>query len=315
LKVRTAVIGCGAWGTQHARVYRELESTELVAVCDLDEARVRTLAERYGVDAYADYDPLLRRRDVDAVSVCTPTVTHAEVALRAIEAGKHLLLEKPMTNLVPEAKRVIGAAERAGVKLMVGFVERFNPAVRRTVDLVRAGEVGEIILAHARRVSRRPDRVGDVGIVKDLAIHDIDVICQLFDGPVSEVYAIAGSITHKFEDYADIIFRFDGGRSAFVEANWLTPRKVRRLIVTGTEGLINVEYITQRISIEKQTEVREPLLETREPLKIELERFARSILDNEAPSPSGEDGLRALTLCEAALRSAKTRRPVRMGGG
>lgn len=308
------MIGCGVWGIQHARVYRELESTELMAVCDVDEAKAKTVAERYGVDAYAEYEPLLRRRDVEAVSICTPTVTHAEVALRSVEAGKHILIEKPMTNLVSEARRLIREAERADVKLMVGFVERFNPAVQKTIELVRAGEIGEIILAHARRVSRRPDRVGDVGIVKDLAIHDIDVVCQLFEDPVSEVYAIAGSIAHKFEDYADIIFRFDGGRSAFIETNWLTPRKVRRLIVTGTEGLINVEYITQRVSIEKKTEVKEPLMVTREPLKIELGRFARAILNDEPPSPSGEEGLRALTLCEAVLRSAETRRPVRMGG-
>jgi len=313
VKTRVAVIGCGAWGTQHARVYQELDSTELAAVCDLDEARAKTVADRYGVDAYTEYGRLLERRDVEAVSICTPTVTHAEVALWAIEAGKHILIEKPMTNLVSEAEEVIRAAEKAGVKLMVGFVERFNPAVRKTVELIKAGEIGEVILAHVRRVSRRPDRVGDVGIVKDLAIHDIDVVCQLFEDPVSEVYAIVGSIAHKFEDYADILFRFGGGRSAFIETNWLTPRKVRRLVVTGTEGLINVEYITQRISIEKGTEVKEPLLETREPLKIELERFSRSIQNDEPPSPSGEEGLRALSLCEAVLRSAETNRPVRMG--
>lgn len=96
--------------------------------------------------------------------------------------------------------------------------------------------------------------------------------------------------------------------------NWLTPRKVRRLIVTGTEGLINVEYITQRVSIEKKTEMKEPLLEWKEPLKIELERFSRSILNDEPLSPSGEEGLRALSLCEVVLRSAETRRPVKMGG-
>jgi len=312
-KVNTAVIGCGSWGTQHARVYSELESTELVAVCDVDRARAAILAERYGVDAYTGYEGLLRRHDIDAVSVCTPTITHAEVALRSIESGKHVLIEKPMTNLLSEAEAVIKAAEKAGVKLMVGFVERFNPAVQKTMELVRDGEIGSVILAHARRVSRRPDRVGDVGIVKDLAIHDIDVVCQLFGEPVVEVYAIAGSIAHVFEDYAGIIFKFDGNRSAFVETNWLTPRKVRRLIVTGTEGLIEVDYITQQVSIQKQDEVTESHLQDGEPLKIELESFATSIMNDEPPSPSGEEGLRVLTLCEAALRSAKIGRPVGMG--
>lgn len=312
VKTRTAVIGCGAWGTQHARVYRELESTELMAVCDIDKAKARKVAERYGIDAYTDYGTILGRQDIEAVSICTPTVTHADVAISSIEAGKHVLIEKPMTNLVTEARKVMRAADKAGVKLMVGFVERFNPAVQKTVELVKAGEVGEIILAHTRRVSRRPERVGDVGIVKDLAIHDIDVVCQLFDSPVSEVYAVAGSIAHEFEDYADIIFRFKGGKSAFIEANWLTPRKVRRLIVTATEGLINVEYITQRISIEKQAEVKEPILEMKEPLKLMLESFSTAILNDKPPSPSGEDGLRALTLCEAVLLSADTRKPVRL---
>jgi UDP-N-acetylglucosamine 3-dehydrogenase len=311
-KLRVSVIGCGSWGRNHARVYKELDNASLISVVDMNENTAREIGERYGVEWLMEAEKAFESSEIDAVSICTPTVTHAELALRAIQSGKHVLVEKPMTNTVDEAEELIRAARRKGVHLAVGFIERFNPAVSEAVKIVSSGEIGDIILAHARRVSRRPLRIGDVGVIKDLGIHDIDVISQLFGNDLEEVYAVAGSIAHKFEDYANILLRYKGNRNAFVETNWLTPRKVRSLIITGTEGLINVEYITQEITIENEKRLYQPLIENREPLQLELRSFVDSIRLDEPSQPSGEDGLKALKICEAALESARIGKPVRI---
>jgi UDP-N-acetylglucosamine 3-dehydrogenase len=313
-KLNVGVVGCGSWGRNHARVYKDLESAALLAVADVDQSIAEEVGVRYNVDWYTEPDKMFDRSDIEAVSICTPTVTHADIALTAIKAGKHVLVEKPMTDTIDEAKSLIRAAEAQGVYLAVGFVERFNPAVNETIKKISEGAIGEVILAHARRVSRRPLRIGDVGVIKDLAIHDIDIVNQLFKTEAEEVFATAGNIAHQFEDYANIVIRFEGKRNAFVETNWLTPRKVRRLIVTGTKGLINVEYIPQEITIENNQGLYQPFIENKEPLQLELDGFVNSILSDIQPQPTGLDGLKALRICESALQSAKTGRVVRVEG-
>jgi UDP-N-acetylglucosamine 3-dehydrogenase len=307
--VNVGVLGCGFWGKNQARVYSELETSNLLAVADLDKNRAKEIGEKHDVKWYSDPAELIKRDDIEFISICTPTTTHAELALECIKAGKHVLVEKPVTDTVKEAENVIAAAEKKGVYVMVGFIERFNPAVRKARKMIRSGEIGEVVLASSKRVSRWPVRIGDVGVVKDLAIHDVDMFCHLFDRKVEQVYAEAGSHTHKYEDYANIILRFEDGVSAFVEANWLTPRKVRRLIVTGTAGIINVEYIKQEVTVENQDMMYMPFFKQEEPLKLELNHFIDSIKRDEKPTPSGEDGLMALRICEAALKSARSHNP------
>lgn len=305
-KLGVLVVGCGSWGRNHARVFADLKNASLIAVCDTNIKTAREIGEKYAVDWYTDLKRVLNRTDVEAVTICTPTITHAEIALLAIEAGKHILVEKPMTNTVEEAKILIDAARDQGVQIAVGFVERFNPAICKAIKMISQGVIGEVILAHTKRVSRRPLRIGDVGIIKDLAIHDIDIINQLFDAKAEAVFAVAGSISHCFEDYANIIICFKDFKSAFIETNWLTPRKVRNLTITGTEGLINIEYITQQIIVENNEKLFQPFLRYREPLYAELDSFVNSILRDEQPQVTGADGLKALQICEAALASAKT---------
>jgi len=309
-KLGVGVIGCGLWGKNHARVYSELNCTDLKAVSDVDEYVARTIGEKYGVDWYLRSDKIFERSDIEAVSICTPTISHADITLNALAAGKHTLVEKPMANSIEEANKIISSANQNHRYLMIGFVERFNPAVTAAINVVSSNEIGEVILAHARRVSRRPRRIGDVGIIKDLAIHDIDITLQLFKKePIQDVYAVAGSISHKFEDYANIIIRFTGNKNAFIETNWLTPRKIRRLIVTGTEGTLNIEYIPQEITVENKQGSYTPFIDSHEPLHLELEHFINSILNDKPPIPTGEDGLKALQVCEAALKSTRSHRP------
>lgn len=310
-KIGFGVIGTGFWGKNHARVLSEIGNARLVAICDIDAARAESIAKNYDVDWYSRDEDLLKRDDVEAVCICTPTTTHAEVASRAINHGKHLLIEKPMANIAAQAETLLEEAEKHGVHLMTGFIERFNPGLQRMKKIIEDGELGEPVLALSRRVGKWPERIGDIGVVKDSAIHDLDIMRFLFEEEPLTVYARAGSLGHRFEDYAQIVLSFSGIRTAFVEANWLTPHKVRLLTVTGSEAIASVDYITQEIVIEDVEKIIKPKYEWAEPLKRELEHFADSIIKNEEPCVTGLDGLRALQIAEAALNSAQTGKVVK----
>ena len=305
------VVGCGVWGRNHARVYRQIPYTNLQRVSDIDEKCAKEIGVLNGSEYSADPLDVIGDPEIDMVSICTPTVTHAEIGLKALEAGKHVLVEKPMTNTLAEARALMDMAEEMGVKLTVGFVERFNPAVSKALELIKEGVIGEVILAHARRVSRRPLRIGDVGVIKDLAIHDIDIVSRVFTDDPETVFCTAGSIAHSFEDYANINLRYNGDRNAFLETNWLTPRVRRDLTITGSEGIITVQYRTQEITVENNDELVQPLLPYREPLYLELDSFAKAVIDDTNPVVSGMDGYKALKISEAALKSANSGEAVR----
>ncbi|MCX6648477.1 MAG: Gfo/Idh/MocA family oxidoreductase [Candidatus Bathyarchaeota archaeon] len=310
--IKVAIIGCGSWGRNHARVYRELPGVELLAVSDLNPQTAKQIGDLYHVSYYTDPTTVIDDPNIDLISICTPTITHAEIAVAAIEAGKHVLVEKPMTNTVAEAQHLISTAKRNNQKLAIGFVERFNPAVQEAIKRVSEGQIGEVILAHTQRVSRSPERIGDVGVIKDLAIHDIDIVDQLFEDEAQSVFAVAGSIQHKYEDYAQINISFGNNKNALVSTNWLTPRKIRTLMITGTEGILNVEYITQQITIENNNQLVQPYLPYKEPLMLELKSLTDAVRDDTQPKVTGEDGLRALRICEAALQSAKSGKLVKL---
>ena len=311
-QLNVAVVGCGAWGYQHARVYHELPGVNLEAVVDTNPERVQHVTEMFHCKGYSSVDLMLEKADVEAVSICTPTVTHFNLANLALDARKNVLVEKPMTNSSEEAAMLMDTAQRLGVSLSVGFVERFNPAVRESKEIVEKGEIGEVLGVHARRVTRRPSRVGDIGVVKDLGIHDIDVINYIMGESPRIVFARVGRHNHCFEDYANIVLVYSGYRSGFVETNWLTPKRVRSLTITGSEGIIEVEYTTQELRIEKDDHIYQPLNVYKEPLYLELSEFTSSILEKRKPSITGEDGYQALRVCEAALESTETGQVVQL---
>jgi len=306
-KLGVAIIGAGFWGRNHARNLKEINETRLIAVCDRDEARAKAVAELFGVEAYTDSRQMLKRRDVEAVTVCTWSTNLAAEAVRVLKAGKHVLVEKPMASSVQEAKEIVGLAKRQQKCLMVGFLMRFIPGLQRIKEAAEKGEIGALVYATARRVSEWPERIGDVGVVKDLAIHDIDITRYLFGEDPVEVYAKAGSLRHKqFEDHAQILLTFKGGKTAFIEANWLTPYKIRKLTLTGSNAIMTLDYITQEITIETSGQTLAPRYEVKEPLRLELQHFANSILNNKEPMITGTDGLKAVQIAEAALKSART---------
>lgn len=310
--VRVGVIGVGFWGRNHARIFSQMPNTILAAICDKDPQRAKIIADQFNTEWYTNDQKLLERENIEAVTICTPTTTHYDVSISAVNAGKHVLIEKPIADTVERARGILKAAEKNSVYVMTGFIERFNPGTQRVKKLIDDGRLGNIVLAVSRRVGKWPERVGDVGVVKDSAIHDIDIMRCLFNENPITVYARVGRLAHKFEDYAQIILGFKNNHTAFVEANWLTPHKIRELTVTGSKAMATVNYITQKIVIEDAEKQVIPTYSWQEPLTLELKHFAESIIKNEQPQVTGSDGLKALEIAEATLKSAKTGKIVKL---
>lgn len=312
-KLNVGVVGVGAMGHNHVRVYTRLKNANLMAVSDLMKGTLAEVSKKYNTVGFVDYDNVLKMPEIDAVSICVPTTYHYEVVMSAIEQGKHVLVEKPIAFTLKEAKDMVKAARKQGVKLATGHVERFNPAVLEAKKLLREKLIGEVVSVSAKRVGPFPPRIKDVGVTIDLAIHEVDVMAYLLDSPVSKVYAHVGSRLEKceYEDHAEIMMEFYNNAIGMLEVNWLTPYKKRQLEVTGTDGIISLDYIDQTVEIfgKNARNVRVP---HNEPLMVELESFLNAIMLDEKPKITGEDGIHALKTVLAAMKSAKEKVPVKI---
>jgi UDP-N-acetylglucosamine 3-dehydrogenase len=312
-KLGVAVIGTGQWGKNHARVYKELPQTELVAICDVNPERAKTMAAQYGVKAFSDSTQMLKDKSIQAVNVCTWSTILAKEALKALKAGKHVLVEKPMATNTQQAQKLVQTAQENGLHLTVGFLMRFIPGLQSIRQSVENKKIGELVCATAKRVSQWPERIGDVGVVKDTAIHDIDVMRFISNEDPISVYAKMGSMRiQKFEDYAQIMLTYKDGKSAFIESNWLTPYKTRTLTVTGSDAIMRLDYITQDLWIEQQKESVQPRYPFQEPLKAELQHFVECIVEKKKPLVTGEDGVRALEVATAAMQSSAKNRAIQL---
>jgi len=312
-KLGVAVIGTGQWGKNHARVYKELSSTQLVAVCDVNVERAKAMAAQYGVKAYSDSTQMLKDKQIEAVNVCTWSTILAKEAKKALNAGKHVLVEKPMATTSQQAQKLVQTAKENGLHLTVGFLMRFIPGLQLMRQSVEEKKIGDLVCVTAKRVSQWPERIGDVGVVKDTAIHDIDVMRFISKQDPVSVYAKMGSMRiKKFEDYAQIMLTYRNGESAFIESNWLTPYKTRMLTATGSEGIMRLDYITQDLWIEQKTETLQPRLPFQEPLKAELQHFVDCIVEKKKPIVTGEDGVKALEIATAAIQSSTKNRAIQL---
>lgn len=309
--VNVGVIGVGAMGYNHARVYSKLENANLVAVADVVEKTVKKVAKKYNTKSYCEIEELLKDPEIEVVSVCVPTTFHHEVVMQAIEYGKHVLVEKPIAFTAEEAEEMIAAAKEKGVKLATGHVERFNPAVQKAKDLIDNDVIGDLVAVSAKRVGPFPPRIKDVGVAIDLAIHDLDVMNFLIDEKVEQVYASMSSILDKceFEDHAEIMVNFEEDITGLLEVNWLTPYKRRQIEITGTAGIITVDYITQSIDVYGKF-AQDVTIKHEEPLIKELSSFLNCVINDLEPEITGEDGLKALKMVLAANRSSKEHTPI-----
>lgn len=300
--IRVGVIGVGAMGKHHARIYSQMDDVELVGVADTDAKTAMEIALKYETEPFNEPEKLLKN-DLDAVSIAVPTSRHKDVALKVASYGVHMLIEKPIAESLESADAIIEAARREDIKLLIGHVERFNSVVLKLKEVISSGELGEILSISCRRVGPYPPRIKDVGIIIDLAVHDIDVISYLYGKRAMSVYTIAGNSFHIKEDHASILLNYDKEKSGIVETNWLTPHKVRKLTVTGTKGVAYADYLEQSLEIWKEEGREEVSIEKREPLKNELEHFLDAVVKDEKPSPSGEEGKYALYVALSAIKS------------
>lgn len=300
------MIGVGVMGLNHARVYNDMKGVDLLGISDKDEVRVKTVAEMYDTKAYVDYKELLDD-EPDAVSISVPTSMHKDVALDAIDCGvKGILIEKPIADTLENADKIIDAAEDAGVKLVIGHIERFNPAVSKLKDLVEKNILGEVVSISARRVGPFNDRIRDVGVITDLGVHDIDVISYLYGKKVENVVTIAGNGVRPFEDRASILMRFGGNCSGLIETNWLTPHKVRTLAVMGVDGVAYLDYIKQTLEVHFEGgRIEEIEVDKDEPLRKELEHFINIASEGGQSPSSGLNGRYVLSVAMAAQESYK----------
>ncbi len=307
--LRVGVVGVGMMGQHHVRVYSELAKegkVELVGIADANFERAKELAKKYGTIPYADYRDLAKENH-DAVDIAVPTSLYREVALEFINQGTSVLVEKPIADTVGNAEAIIKAAEEKGVTLMVGHIERFNPAVLKLRELIEREELGKVVTISAKRVGPMAARIRDVGIIIDLGVHDIDVISYLFGERVRTVYARAGNVLHPagVEDHALITLGFNDG-TGIVETNWLTPHKTRTLNVVGTGGIAYLDYIEQSLKLYNNEWIKEAKIERKEPLRNEIEHFIECVETGKKPIVDGEAGLHALKVALLAQESAET---------
>jgi len=243
---RMAVVGVGAMGKNHARVCSEIPEADLVAVVDENQSLAETAARLHGATAYQDYKKMLKGDKPEAVIVAVPTQAHHRVVSDLLKAGCNVLVEKPIAATIEEAREIVELAEELDLVLMVGHIERYNPAIIELKRRLDAGELGRAFQIHARRLGPFPARIRDVGVVVDLATHDLDIMRFLTGSEVVRVYAEANREIHTSnEDLFTGMARFVDGTLGLLEINWLTPTKIRELYVTGERGMFRADYLTQ----------------------------------------------------------------------
>ncbi|MHA2358151.1 MAG: Gfo/Idh/MocA family protein [Candidatus Heimdallarchaeaceae archaeon] len=310
-KLNVAVIGVGSWGKNHARVFSELAESNLVGVFDPDTIKADNTAKRFNIKSFPSIDELLKSEEIDAVTIASPTSTHAEISLKAIENGKHVLIEKPMTSTIEEAEKIIDAEKSANITVAIGFIERFNPIVNRSRELIENKELGNIVLLSARRLGPYwPDRLKDVDVIRDVSIHDIDIFRHLTNKDPLSLFARGGKLRHAYFDYAEILLDFGNGLTGFIESNYLTPHKLRKLMLTCEHGIVEADYITQEYIIEDQEWMKQPKLSWKEPLKAEMKDFIEACLGKKEPSVTSTDGMKALQIALASIESIKSHKVI-----
>lgn len=324
--MKVGVVGTGSMGRNHVRVLSELAS--LGGICDVNKDTVEKIAAKFKTQSFQRIEDILSS-GVEAVSIVVPTAAHYENAKKAIEAGVHVMLEKPATGSIDKLNELSQLAEDAKITFAVGLIERHNPVVDFAAKNLRSGSFGSMISAHARRVSSFPSRIKDIGVIMDLGIHDIDVIKYLIGVPATRVYAVAGKFKHpSFEDHANIIIEFENGATGVIEVNWLTPMKVRQLSLTCSEQFVELDYISQSVEISSSTfreidpanlfhlelelHSRRIHLKKEEPLRRELQDFIQACEKGSKPLVTGFDARDTIRIAYAAAKSARERRIVEL---
>jgi predicted dehydrogenase len=334
-RLRAAVVGVGHLGRQHARIYAEMAGVELVAVVDPDAARAGEAARATGARPLADVSEL--EVEIDLASVVVPTELHFEIAAGLLERGVPVLVEKPMTRTLDEAKRLAALACARGVCLQVGHVERFNPALKAAQRLEIAPRFIE-----AHRLAPFTFRSIDVGVVHDLMIHDLDLVLHLVRSPVKEVRAVGGALLTGHEDIASVRLEFEDGTVANLTASRVSLEAMRRLRVFSRDFFLSLDLGRRYAFLARKAagfdarlaetwgrvaatppeelpriaasafrdliEIEELRLDDEEPLQAELASFVRAVRDGTPPEVSADEALRVLEVADAVVAQIRSRR-------
>jgi UDP-N-acetylglucosamine 3-dehydrogenase len=314
-RLRVGVIGVGVMGSNHARVLAELPGVEFVGVADPDRAQAHSVAQALGCAEFPDFASLLEQ-DVEAVTIAAPTHVHHEIALACIARGIHVLVEKPIASTITEGRAIVAAARRAGVTLMVGHVERFNPAVQAIKDALRGEDILSIAIT---RVGPFPPRMSNVGVVIDLAVHDIDLIRWFTDSEIIEVQPQLSSAVAEREDIALLQFRTSSGVLAHINTNWLTPFKARDVQVATRRKYVMADLLTRQVTEcfgfqpDGAYSMRHLPVGHAEPLRAEIAAFVAAVRSGTTPAVTGEEGVASLEIAMRCLRPAHAEELPRKG--
>jgi predicted dehydrogenase len=301
--LRVGVIGVGVMGSNHARVLAELPGVKLVGVADPDRKRCDQVARSLGCASFGDAADLVRR-GVDAVTIAAPTHLHRDIAIACAGRGIHVLVEKPIASTIEESRAIVAAARRAGVTLMVGHVERFNPAVQ---SIKRAIKDQNILSIAITRVGPFPPRMSNVGVVIDLAVHDIDLIRWFTDSEIVEIQPQTSSAVAEREDIALLQFRTASGVLAHINTNWLTPFKARTIHIATRDKYLIGDLLTLQVTEcfgfqpDGSYSMRHLSVGYAEPLRSELIAFVNAIRSGETPAVTGDEAVASLEIATRCL--------------
>jgi len=331
--LQIGIIGCGHWGPNHVRVLSQIKDATVTAAADPSEQRLATIADLFPTVArYRDHREMLRAAALDAVVVATPTSSHAAIVADALEAGKHVLCEKPLCHKVAEGERLVALAANKGLVLMVGHIFLFNPGIQKVKELLDGNEVGTVRSLSAIRTNLGPVR-NDVNAAWDLASHDISIFNWLLGAEPVELQAMGAAFLQPgIEDVVNITMRYPDNVLASIQCSWLDPKKVRQLTIVGSKRMMTWDdlALSNPVAIYEKTvetnsdaagygeflrlsmldgDVRLPKVHAAEPLKAQNSAFITAIREGTKPASDGSFGVgvvRALELVRQALTSGRT---------
>ena len=328
--IKIGVIGYGYWGPNLVRNFSETPGITVASVADLDPKKLEIVQKRYpGVNTTSRFQDLLENKDIDAIAIATPVNSHFELGMAVLKAGKHLWLEKPMTETSEQARKLVNEAEKRNLVLMVDHTFIYTGAVRRMGDMVKSGELGQILYYDSTRINLGLFQ-RDVSVIADLAVHDFSILDYLLGEQPVAVSAVG---TNHFpgtpENLSYITLFYDSGIIAHINVSWLAPVKVRQILIGGSKKMITYDDLepSEKIKIydkgisftEDPQQIYEmrvgyrtgdmwaPKLESTEALRIEGEHFVDCIENGKTPMTDGALGLRVVELIEAATRSMHQR--------
>ena len=325
--LRLGLAGLGSMGKNHLRVISSHPETTLAAVADPDAASLEAAVAQTGARGFEDPLAMIAQAELDGVVIAAPTTAHVALALAAIERGLSVLVEKPLAATVEDGLAIVSAARKSKVRVQVGHVERYNPAVLEMGRLLRAGWLSTIYAITSRRAGPFPARIRDVGVTVDLGTHDVDMLSWIAGERPVRVYAETAQRIHAgHEDLTFGLVHFPSGAIGFLDVDWLTPAKRRSLVAVGEEGMFELDYLTQKLTFTRSNverpqliggyattfsgDVAEIQIQNVEPLRAQLDEFVRVLRTGERPYVDGEDGLWAVAIANALLTAAAERRPI-----